>query len=232
MTVRPLVVVVEDDARMGSFLQALLTGHGYAVVLAASAADALREIRTRCPDVVVLDLGLPDRDGLSVARDVRAWSSVPIIVVSARGREADKVEALDGGADDYLTKPFGAEELLARLRVALRHVARRATGGPGARVEVEGLEIDLDARQVWVRGARVELTPIEYRLLATFITHAGRVLTHRQILQEVWGVAHIRQVHYVRVFVAQLRRKIEPDPSLPRLILTETGVGYRFRDLG
>jgi len=224
------VLVVEDDPRMRSFLHALLASHDYRVVLAEDAASALREITTRNPDVVVLDLGLPDQDGLDVVRRVREWSEVPIVVVSARGKESDKVVALDLGADDYLTKPFGAEELLARLRVALRHLVLRGSGGDGPVFEVGDLRVDLARREATLHAERVELTPTEYRLLAMLVRHAGRVLTHQQILKEVWGQAYIRHVHYVRVYVAQLRRKLEEDPSRPAYILTETGVGYRFRD--
>ncbi|MEZ4318569.1 MAG: response regulator transcription factor [Myxococcota bacterium] len=212
------------------FLHALLTSHGFVVLQAASATEAVREIATRNPDVVVLDLGLPDEDGLDVVTRVREWSQVPIIVVSARGLEVDKVRALDRGADDYLTKPFGAEELLARVRVALRHVALRGSAEEGPVYEIGDLVLDLVRRQAVLRGTPVDLTRTEYRLLTTLARHAGRVLTHQQILQEVWGQAYIRHIHYVRVFIAQLRRKLEDDPSRPSYILTETGVGYRFRD--
>ena len=224
------VLVVEDDPRMRSFLNALLGSHGFSTFLAENAADAIREMATRNPDVVVLDLGLPDQDGLQVVERVREWSDVPIIVVSARGLETDKVRALDLGADDYLTKPFGAEELLARVRVALRHVALRRVGDCGPVFSVGELQVDFARRLATLRGEPLDLTPTEYRLLVTLVQHAGRVLTHQQILRKVWGQAYVRRVHYVRVYIAQLRRKLEADPSQPALILTETGVGYRFRD--
>jgi two-component system KDP operon response regulator KdpE len=180
---------------------------------------------------VLLDLGLPDRDGLAVARELREWSPVPIIVLSARGRESDKVEALDLGADDYLTKPFGVNELLARIRVALRHAASRGSP-PAPTITVGPLTIDLARHEVTVRGTAVRLTPIEYRLLVLLAKNAGRVLTHRQILNEVWGPTSGEQKHYLRVYMTHLRRKLEEDPARPQLLLNEPGVGYRMRDFG
>ena len=223
----PLVLVVEDDPQVRRFLRVSLESHGYRYAEAATAADALREAATRNPAAILLDLGLPDRDGLTVLRQLREWSAAPVIVISARGREQDKVDALDGGADDYLTKPFGVPELLARIRVALRHVAR---SGEGAAPFTAGdLVVDLAFRRVTVRGVEVHLTPNEYQLLAVLVRYAGRVVTHRQLLKEAWGAAYVGQTQYLRVFVAQLRHKIEADPTRPRLLTTEPGVGYRLR---
>jgi two-component system KDP operon response regulator KdpE len=181
------------------------------------------------PDLVLLDLGLPDLDGLEVTRRIREWTSVPIVVVSARGQERDKVQALDAGADDYLTKPFGTDELLARMRVALRHAARLVGGGGETVFEAGELRVDLASRLVYRRGEEVRLTRTEYRLLAALVQHAGKVLTHRQLLREVWGPGAASETHYLRVYMAQLRHKLEDDPARPRHLLTETGVGYRLR---
>ncbi|HET8724039.1 MAG TPA: response regulator [Anaeromyxobacteraceae bacterium] len=224
-----LVLVVEDEPQMRRFLRASLGAEGYRVREAWTVADGLREIAAEHPDAVLLDLGLPDGDGLDLLRRVREWSQVPVIVVSARGREEEKVAALDAGADDYLAKPFGTKELLARLRVALRH-ARAGTGPEEAVIQAGALRLDLERREASVDGRAVRLTPIEWRLLALLARHAGKVLTHAQILREVWGPNAAAQTHYVRVFMAELRRKIEADPSRPRLLLTEPGVGYRLAD--
>jgi two-component system KDP operon response regulator KdpE len=229
VTAGPLVLVVEDDPQMRRFLRASLSSHGYEVLEAETAASALALVTSRSPEVVLLDLGLPDQDGVTFARGVREWSRVPIIVISARGRETDKVEVLDAGADDYLTKPFGVDELLARVRVALRH-ARETGGAPASAIEIGALRIDLVRREVRLGDREIHLTPIEYRLLALLAQNAGRVLTHRQILEQVWGRGHGQQAHYLRVFMAQLRRKIEADPARPKLLVTEQGVGYRLRD--
>jgi two-component system KDP operon response regulator KdpE len=225
----PLLLIVEDEPQMRRFLRASLTSHGFGVVEAASAAEAIASATSRNPEVVLLDLGLPDDDGIALTRKFREWSSVPIIVISARGREEDKVEALDAGADDYLTKPFGVNELLARVRVALRH-AQQNTSAPTAFVEIGELRLDFSRREVTLRGNELKLTPIEYRLLAYLARNAGKVLTHRLILNEVWGPGHTEDTHYLRVFMAQLRRKVEDDPAQPRLLSTEPGVGYRLRD--
>lgn len=222
----PRVLVVEDEPRMQRLLETLCDANGYAVVTAADGASGVARAADHQPDLVLLDLGLPDLDGLEVTRRLRSWSAVPIIVLSARGREHDKVEALDAGADDYLTKPFGAQELLARMRAALRRHDRGADAAPV--VAVGALEIDLSARRVRLRGEEVHLTPLEYRLLTTLARHAGRVLTHRQILADVWGPGAVEQTHYVRIYASQVRRKIEDDPARPRYLLTESGVGYRF----
>jgi two-component system KDP operon response regulator KdpE len=225
----PLVLVVEDEPQVMRFLRATLPDHGYRMVEAATGAQALVEASTRGPDLVLLDLGLPDLDGVEVTRRIREWSAVPILVVSARGRERDKVEALDAGADDYLTKPFGTEELLARMRVALRHAARVKGEGGDSAFAAGDLRVDLGARLVFLRGEEVRLTRTEYRLLAVLVQNAGRVVTHRQLLREVWGPGSSSETHYLRVYMAQLRHKLEDDPAQPRYLLTETGVGYRLR---
>jgi two-component system KDP operon response regulator KdpE len=223
----PVVLVVEDEAPVRRFLRAALEGHGYRLVEATTIREAEQLAPGHNPDLFLLDLGLPDGDGIDLARRLREWTRAPIIVLSARGREEDKVRALDAGADDYLTKPFGVNELLARMRVALRHAA----AGPGGEpiFEAGPLRVDLARREVTVDGREVRLTPTEFRLLALLARHAGKVLTHRQILKEVWGPAAV-EVHYVRVHMAELRKKIEAEPARPRLLVTEPGVGYRLRD--
>lgn len=227
----PLILVVEDEPEMRRFIRASLTSHGYRLVEAESIHEAIALATSHNPALVLLDLGLPDGDGLDLTRQLREWSRVPILILSARGREDDKVIALDAGADDYLTKPFGVNELLARMRVALRHA--QSEGAPEAPVlDLGVLRIDLARREVTRAGEAVHLTPIEYRLLVLLAKHAGKVLTHRQILKDVWGPAHASQTHYVRVHMAELRKKVEPEPSRPRLIVTEPGVGYRLRDAG
>ena len=223
----PLVLVVEDEPQIVRFLRATLPPHGYRVLDVACAADGLREAASRAPDIVLLDLGLPDLDGVEVVRRLREWSQVPIVVVSARGQESDKVEALDAGADDYLTKPFGTDELLARMRVALRRSARSEDQKPV--VEAGRLRIDLAARVVHRGGEEVRLTRTEYRLVAALAQHPGKVLTHRQLLREVWGPNAELDTPYLRVYMAQLRHKLEDDPARPRHLLTETGVGYRLK---
>jgi len=227
--VDPLVLVVEDEPQMRRFLRASLTSHGFRVAEADTADEAIATATSQSPEMILLDLGLPDRDGIDLAREIRGWSRVPIIVISARGRETDKVEALDAGADDYLTKPFGVNELLARIRASLRRSREPATGTSPV-IEIGALRIDLVRREVTMDGQPLHLTPIEYRLLALLAQNAGRVLTQRQILEEVWGRGHAAQNHYVRVYMAQLRRKIERDPARPRFLVTEPGVGYRLRD--
>ncbi|HVN75830.1 MAG TPA: response regulator [Thermoanaerobaculaceae bacterium] len=225
---QPLVLIVDDETPIRRFLRLSLAGEGYRVAEAGTAAAALELIASQRPDVVLLDLGLPDRDGLELTKEVREWSPVPIVVLSARGKEADKVSALEAGADDYVTKPFGVGELIARLKVALRH-ASSAGAQEGEAVFTAGeLRVDLARRQVFIAGREVRLTPIEYRLLAALVKHAGKVLTHRQLLHEVWGPEYGDENHYVRVYVAQLRRKLEADPARPRYLRTEPGVGYRL----
>jgi two-component system KDP operon response regulator KdpE len=226
----PLILLIEDEPQMRRFLRTALTTNDYRLVEAETAKEGLAQAAARNPDVILLDLGLPDRDGIDVTRELREWTGTPIIVLSARGREQDKVAALDVGADDYLTKPFGVEELLARIRVALRHAALPPGAAPEPIFEAGVLRVDLAERRVWRQGEEIHLTPTEYKLLATLVRHAGKVLTHRQLLKEVWGANYVNQSHYVRVYLAQLRQKIEADPARPRLLLTEPGVGYRLRD--
>jgi two-component system KDP operon response regulator KdpE len=223
-----LVLLVEDDPSMSHLLRSVLLAEGYRVFAVTSAREAVRQASTRTPDLVVLDLGLPDADGLEVLRRVREWSRAPIVVVSARDGERDKVAALDAGADDYVTKPFAAEELLARLRVALRHSAATASGSEPV-FENGDLRVDAARRQVRVRGAETRLTPTEWKLLAVLVRHAGAVVLQGQLLREVWGPGSESQSHYLRIYVSALRRKLERDPARPRHLLTEPGVGYRLR---
>jgi two-component system KDP operon response regulator KdpE len=224
----PVVVLIEDELQIRRFLRATLAGQGYRLFEAATGADGLIEVASRQPDVVIIDLGLPDMDGLEVIRRLREWTAVPVIVLSARGGERDKVTALDAGADDYVSKPFGADELLARIRVALRHTAGASHEDDEAAFTVGALHVDLLRRHVVVDGTEIKLTPIEYKLLATLVRHAGKVVTHAQLLREVWGPSHEDQAHYVRVYMAHLRHKLEAEPARPRYLLTEPGVGYRL----
>ena len=226
----PLVLLIEDEPQMRRFLRTTLRAHDYQVVEASSAREGLAQAAGRNPEVILLDLGLPDLDGLEVTREIRRLARMPIIVISARGQEHDKVTALDLGADDYLTKPFGASELLARIRVALRHSAMLPGTPPQPGFQVGELRVDLVRRQVFRGEEEAHLTPTEYKLLAALIRQAGRVITHRQLLQEVWGANYVDQSHYLRVYMAQLRHKLERDPTRPRLLITEPGVGYRLRD--
>jgi two-component system, OmpR family, KDP operon response regulator KdpE len=224
----PVVVLIEDEPQIRRFLRATLTGQGYRLFEAPSGADGVVEVGSRQPDVVIVDLGLPDMDGVDVIRRIREWTPTPIIVLSARGQERDKVTALDAGADDYVSKPFGAGELLARIRVALRHTVGASHGGDEATFKVGDLRVDLLRRQVWLGDKEVHLTPIEYKLLTTLVRHAGKVVTHQQLLRDVWGPAHTEQAHYARVYMAHLRHKLEAQPARPRYLLTEAGVGYRL----
>jgi two-component system, OmpR family, KDP operon response regulator KdpE len=223
------VLVVEDEAQVMRFLRATLGAHGYRLAEAESGQQALLQATTRSPDLILLDLGLPDLDGVEVTRRLREWSATPIIVVSARGREDEKILALDAGADDYLTKPFGAGELLARMRVALRNAARAGAGAGETVFRTGDLAVDLAARRVSVGGREVHLTRTQYKLLTTLVRNAGKVVTHRQLLREVWGPGAVEQSHYLRVYMGQLRHKLEKDPARPRYLETETGVGYRLR---
>jgi len=227
-----VVLVVDDEPQMRRFLRPALEAHGYRVIEAATAGEAVVLASAHDPECVLLDLGLPDGDGLDVTRRLREWSAAPIIVISARGQEADKVAALDAGADDYLTKPFGTGELLARIRVAERHAARFREGAGEPVFEAGDLKVDLGRREVTRGGAAVHLTPLEYKLLAALVLHAGKVLTHRQLLKEVWGPSAVNETQYLRVYMAQLRHKLEADPARPALLTTETGVGYRLRVAG
>lgn len=224
----PVVVLIEDEPQIRRFLRAMLTGQGYRLFEATTGAAGIIEAGSRQPDVVIIDLGLPDMDGIEVIRRLREWTAVPIIVLSARGQERDKVTALDAGADDYVSKPFGAGELLARIRVALRHTAGASHEADEAAFKVGELHVDLLRRHVAVGAAEVRLTPTEYKLLTTLIRHAGKVVTHQQLLREVWGPAHTDQAHYVRIYMAHLRHKLEAEPARPRYLLTEPGVGYRL----
>ena len=225
---RPVVVVIEDDPQIRSFMRTGLQSHGFEIHEADTGKLGLLEAARRKPDLVILDLGLPDMDGVEVVRQLREWTSMPVIILSARNLEVDKVTALDAGADDYLTKPFGLGELLARIRVALRHSSATGEPGEGGVFTVGSLKVDLAHRRVHVDGAEVHLTPIEYRLLAVLVKHAGKVLTHRQLLQDVWGPGHAERSHYLRIYMGCLRQKLEADPARPRFLLTETGVGYRL----
>ena len=224
----PLVLIVEDEAPLRRFLRAALVAQGYRLVEAETASEGLQRATEHNPDIVLLDLGLPDGDGLDVTSRLREWTGVPIIVLSARGQERDKVQALDVGADDYLTKPFGTSELLARIRVALRRVAER-TPTQEPVVSLGDVTVDLARRLVTRAGKPVHLTPHEYKLLTTLLKYAGKVVTHKQLLKEVWGPQAVSQTHYLRVYRAQLRQKLEADPARPRYRTTEPGVGYRLR---
>lgn len=222
------ILIIEDDLQMQRFLQVLLKGHDYDLCFAATAYEGILKTAEIKPDIILLDLGLPDLDGLEVVSKIREWSTVPIIVISARDQEKDKVKVLDNGADDYLTKPFGSSELLARIRLALRH-ANQLSQPKTHRFESEALVIDFSQRLLWRHGELVHLTPTEYRILHLLASHIGKVLTYRQILKEVWGASYIEQNHYVRVHMAQLRHKLEDNPAQPRYLLTEVGIGYRFQ---
>ena len=224
----PTVVVIEDEPHIRRFVRSALEAEGWLVHEADTAKKGLTEAGTRKPDLLVLDLGLPDGNGLDVIRDVRGWSVVPIIVLSARSDEADKIAALDAGADDYLTKPFGVGELLARVRANLRRPRATSLEDADPVFRFGEVEVDRTARLVRRAGAEVHLTPIEYRLLSVLMANAGRVLTHRQLLREVWGPSHAEQSHYLRIYMGHLRQKLEVDPTQPRHLLTETAVGYRL----
>lgn len=225
MATGPSVLVVDDERQIRRFLKISLEANGYQVHEAVTGREALEQAALLRPDLLILDLGLPDMDGFAVLRHLREWTATPVIVLSVRDADRDKIAALDAGADDYLTKPFSVEELMARLRVAQRH-AMPAQPSP---VFTNGdLQVDLTRRLVTVRGNLVKLTPTEYALLRLLVQHAGRVLTHRQILKEVWGPEYVNETHYLRVYFAQLRQKLERDPARPTLILTEPGVGYRL----
>ncbi len=224
-----LILIIEDDSQIRRFLRATLTSSGYHWLEATTAQDGLKMISLQHPDLIILDLGLPDLDGLEVIRQLREWSSTPVIVLSARDEERDKIAALDADADDYLTKPFGTGELLARIRVALRHSIRAAQGSDEPVFSVGGLRVDLAHRQVFMDDAELHLSPIEYKLLTTLVRYAGKVVTHHQLLKEVWGPTYTNESHYLRVYMGHLRHKLEADPTRPRYLITEPGVGYRLK---
>lgn len=222
------VIIIEDEAQIRRFLRTTLVSEGYQVIEAETGKQGLIEAATRKPDLIILDLGLPDMDGVEVVKGIRTWSAIPVIILSARSQESDKISALDAGADDYLVKPFGAGELLARIRVALRHVTSISAGGDEGVFSVADLKVDMIHRKVTVSGSEVHLTPIEYRLLTVLIKHAGKVLTHQLLLKEVWGPNYVERAHYLRIYMGILRHKLEKDPARPRFLLTEVGVGYRL----
>ena len=222
-----LILVVDDEPAIRRFLRAALKAQRFRVNEAGCGSEALLLAAERRPDIILLDLGLPDMDGLEVLRRLRDWTSVPVIILSARGQEQDKVRGLDSGADDYLTKPFSVPELLARIRVAMRHLLRNPAESPEG-FQSGGLQVDLLNRRVWVNGGEVHLSPLQYRLLAVLVRHAGRVVTQRQLLEEVWGGDADASPDYVRIYIHQLRHKLEADPVRPRYLLTDPGVGYRL----
>ena len=222
---KPLILLIEDDAQIRRFLRAALDAEGYRLQESVTAEEGLAQAQSRQPDLILLDLGLPDHDGLEVIRSVREWGKIPILVLSARGQEKDKIAALDLGADDYVPKPFAVGELLARIRAALR---RSSAAAAGTVVRFGAVEVDLEKRVVRVDAQEVHLTPNEYKLLQVLIQHAGKVLTQRQLLNEVWGPQHTEQAQYLRVYIAQLRRKLERNPARPKHLQTEPGVGYRL----
>jgi two-component system KDP operon response regulator KdpE len=223
------VLLIEDEPEIRRFLRTTLPAHGFRLYEAATGKDGLTEAQSRNPDLILLDLGLPDLEGGEVIRQIREWTATPIIVLSARDQEQGKVAALDLGADDYVTKPFGVDELLARIRTALRHASRSAGDAVDQLFTLGDLKVDFGRRQVFVSGKEIHLTPIEYKLLTTLIRYAGKVMTHRQLLKEVWGPLHVEEGHYLRVYMRQLRNKLEKTPAHPRYLVTELGVGYRLR---
>lgn len=223
----PQVVIVEDDAQIRRFVRTSLEAESYRVTEAETRNRGVIEAGTRKADLLIVDLGLPDGNGVDVIRDVRAWSNVPILVLSARVDEQDKIDALDAGADDYLTKPFGTGELLARVRAMLRRSSRTPDGSPGVSAFGD-VHIDLTTRTVVRNDEGIHVTPVEFRLLAHLVSHPGQVLTHRQLLREIWGPSHAEDNHYLRIYMGRLRQKLEREPARPRHFITETGVGYRF----
>lgn len=232
METKPLILIVEDDPPIQNFLRTSLKNHEYRLLLVEKGNEALSMAASHMPDLILLDLGLPDIDGIDVIHQLRSWSSVPIVIVSAREQERSKIEALDSGADDYLTKPFSIGELLARIRVALRHSQISNFSGSVLCSEFRAgdLVVDIEHRRVKRAGSAIHLTPTEYKIISLLVKHAGKVLTHRFILKEIWGPSSVSESQYLRVFMANLRRKIEPDPTQPRYIITEIGVGYRLLD--
>jgi two-component system KDP operon response regulator KdpE len=229
MSQEATVVLIEDESEIRRFLRTTLPSHGFRIHEATTGQEGLIETKARNPDLILLDLGLPDMDGTDVIRQVREWTATPIIVLSAREQEQQKVAALDLGADDYVTKPFGINELLARIRAALRHAARPDGIEADSRFTFGNVRVELGRRQVFVADKEVHLTQIEYKLLTTLVRHAGKVVTHRQLLKEVWGPLHVEEGHYLRVYMRQLRNKLEITPANPKYLVTELGVGYRLR---
>ena len=227
MNISPTIMVIDDEVQIRRFLGTSLTSEGYKVIEAATGKQGLIEAATHRPDVIVLDLSLPDIDGIEIIRELRTWSSIPIIILSARSQESEKISALDAGADDYLVKPFGIGELLARIRVALRHILTTVDEG-NVIFSVDDLQVDTIHRKVTVSGDEIHLTPIEYRLLTVMIKHAGKVLTHQFLLKKVWGQNFVKRTHYLRIYMGNLRHKLEKDPACPRLLLTEVGVGFKL----
>lgn len=225
----PLILVIEDEAPIRRFLKMSLLDHGFAFSEASTGKEGLSKVASERPDLVILDLGLPDTDGLEVTRQVREWSNVPIIVLSAREKENDKVEALDAGADDYLVKPFGIGELMARLRVALRHANRLSEDQLDSNFSFGDIHIDFAKRQIMRNTEEIHLTPIEYKLLNTLVRYSGKVVTHKHLLRETWGGEYSDETQYLRVYMAQLRKKLELDPAQPKYLITEPGVGYRLK---
>ena len=226
---KPIIVVIEDDPPIRRFLRTGLSTHGFVVFEAENGRQGIIEAGVRKPDLIILDLGLPDLDGVEVIQTIREWSAMPIIILSARSAEQSKIEALDAGADDYLTKPFGLGELLARTRVALRHWFRVPEQNPSGVFMTGKLKVDLVNRWVLVDDQEIHLTPLQYRLLSVLVQNAGKVLTHHQILKDVWGPSHTESSHYLRIYMSQLRQKLEEDPTQPKYLLTESGVGYRLK---
>jgi two-component system, OmpR family, KDP operon response regulator KdpE len=224
----PLLLLVEDEAPMRKFLRTFLTGAGYRLHEAGTGREAMLLAEQYLPDLVILDLGLPDMDGQDVLRKLREWLKAPIIVLSVRDQDVQKIDSLDRGANDYITKPFSTGELLARIRVALRHASERLSGNEAPVFKCGDLKVDLAARKVFVKDRELHLTPIEYKLLRTLVHHSGRVLTHQFLLKEIWGAKQMENIQHLRVFMAGLRRKIEADPAQPCYLLTEQGVGYRL----
>lgn len=224
-----VVLVVEDEVPIRRFLKAALEAQGFKLLEAPTGAQALAMTASHNPDLILLDLGLPDMDGLEVIKRIREWAHTPIMVISARGKDTEKVEGLDAGADDYLAKPFSVEELSARMRVAIRRLTQSRVGKDEPVFQAGELRVDLAQRMVWVGGKEIHLTPIEFKLLAVLVRHSGKVLTHRQLLKEVWGQASEEQSHYLRNYIHTLRHKLEADPARPVYLRTEPGVGYRFK---
>jgi two-component system, OmpR family, KDP operon response regulator KdpE len=228
LAARPEILLIEDDHQIRKVLRALLVAEDYRLHEATAGGEGLAQASSRHPDLILLDLGLPDRDGVEIIREIRRWSQIPILILSARDREQDKIEALDAGADDYVSKPFAPGEVLARIRASLRRAAVLDKDEPSNTVNFGDVSVNLGARRVFLAGSEVHLTPNEYKVLQVLIRNAGKVATHRQLLNEVWGPEHLEEAQYLRVFMGQLRRKLEADPAHPRHLITEPGVGYRL----